>query len=132
MVKRWDAWIEISASRFSYRDGMEKKMEKVILGYVSQYQEKYYWNEDAGVLPDAVKKEILMNMIFITEEAGGVCELGINEEGDVYIDSYCEEGDLGYDQVSGRLLVSEMERTKRELLSQLQTWYRTTHPEAEE
>lgn len=107
-------------------------MEKVILGYVSQYQEKYYWNEDAGVLPDAVKKEILMNMIFITEEAGGVCELGINEEGDVYIDSYCEEGDLGYDQVSGRLLVSEMERTKRELLSQLQTWYRTTHPEAEE
>ena len=132
MVKRWDAWIEISASRFSYRDGMEKKMEKVILGYVSQYQEKYYWNEDAGVLPDAVKKEILMNMIFITEEAGGVCELGINEEGDVSIDSYCEEGDLGYDQVSGRLLVSEMERTKRELLSQLQTWYRTTHPEAEE
>lgn len=132
MVKRWDAWIEISASRFSYRDGMEKKMEKVILGYVSQYQEKYYWNEDAGVLPDAVKKEILMNMIFITEEAGGVCELGINEDGDVYIDSYCEEGDLGYDQVSGRLLVSEMERTKRELLSQLQTWYRTTHPEAEE
>ncbi len=132
MVKRWDAWIEISASRFSYRNGMEKMMEKVILGYVSQYQEKYYWNEDAGVLPDAVKKEILMNMIFITEEAGGVCELGINEEGDVYIDSYCEEGDLGYDQVSGRLLVSEMERTKRELLSQLQTWYRTTHPEAEE
>ena len=132
MVKRWDAWIEISASRFSYRNGMEKMMEKVILGYVSQYQEKYYWNEDAGVLPDAVKKEILMNMIFITEEAGGVCELGINEDGDVYIDSYCEEGDLGYDQVSGRLLVSEMERTKRELLSQLQTWYRTTHPEAEE
>ena len=107
-------------------------MEKVILAYVSQYQEKYYWNQDVGVLPEAVRKEILMNMIFITEEAGGVCELGFDEDGDIYIDSYCEEGDLGYDQVSGRLLVSEMERSKRELLTELEAWWRETHRTVED
>jgi len=107
-------------------------MEKVILAYVSQYQEKYYWNQEAGQLPEAIKKEILMNMIFITEEAGGVAELGIDEEGQIYLDSYCEEGDLGYDQVSGRLLVAEMERSKKDLLQELEIWYRETHRKAEE
>ncbi|MCF0136390.1 MAG: hypothetical protein HUJ69_08230 [Lachnospiraceae bacterium] len=98
-------------------------MEKVILAYVSQYKEAYYFNEDVGKLPDPVKKELLMNMIFICEEAGGVVELGFDEEGELYLDSYAEEDDLGYDQVSGRLLVSEMEREKSELLHGVKLWY---------
>lgn len=99
-------------------------MDKVILAYVSQYKEKYFFNEELGTLPEAVKKEILMNMIFICEEAGGVVELGFDEEGYIYLDTYADEDDLGYDQVSGRLLVSEMERNQKELFEELQNWYR--------
>ena len=102
-------------------------MDKVILAYVSQYKEKYFWNEKIGTLPESIKKEVLMNMIFICEEAGGVVELGFDEDDVIYLDSYAEEDDLGYDQVSGRLLVSEMEREKKELLDELQQWYRTIH-----
>ena len=99
--------------------------ENRILAYVSQYKNKYFFDESIGKLPEAVKNEILSGMIFITEEAGGVTELGFEPDGSVYLDSYAEEDDLGYDQVSGRLLVSEFEREHRELLDQLSLWYRT-------
>jgi hypothetical protein len=98
--------------------------ENQILAYVSQYKNKYYFNESMGNLPEAVKNEILSGMIFITEEAGGVTELGFEPDGNVYLDSYAEEDDLGYDQVSARLLVSEFEREHKELFEQLTLWYR--------
>ena len=62
-------------------------------------------------------------MIFIAEEAGGVVELGFYPDGEVYIDTYCEEDDMEYDQVSGRLLVSEMEQKDKDVLDDLQIWY---------
>ena len=99
--------------------------QKVILAYVSQYKEKYFIDETLGKLPEAVRNEILMCLIMITEEAGVVPELGFLPDGSVYVDSYCEEGDLGYDAVSGGLLVREMEREHREVLEQLELWYRT-------
>ena len=71
---------------------MEPK-EKVVLAYVSQYYEKYYFNHEIGKLPETVEKELLQDLIFLIEEAGGVAELGFNEYGEVYLDSYCEEGD---------------------------------------
>ena len=100
-----------------------KEREKVILAYVSQYYGKYYFNHELGKLPKTVENELLQDLIFITEEAGGVAELGFNEFGEVYVDSYCEEGDLGYDQVAGRLLVSEIERKNTELFHELEVWY---------
>ena len=98
--------------------------ENRILAYVSQYKNKNYFNEKMGKLPEQVKNELLSGMIFITEEAGGVTELGFDEDGSVYLDSYAEEDDLGYDQVSGRLLISEFEREHQETLEQLEGWYR--------
>ena len=99
--------------------------EKVILAYASQYKEKYYINDQIGKLPEAVKNEIIMCLVFVTEEAGGVAELGFYPDGEVYVDSYCEEGDLGYDEISGGLLVREIEREHADLLEKLELWYRT-------
>lgn len=96
-----------------------------VLAYVSQYKEKYYFNEELGKLPDRVRNEILMCLIMIVEEAGGVAELGFTPEGEVFLDSYCEEGDLGYDAISGGLLVREVERKHADLLEELTLWYRT-------
>lgn len=99
--------------------------DKVILAYASQYKEKYFFNEEVGKLPQTVRNEVLMCLIMIVEEAGGVAELGFYPDGEVYVDSYCEEGDLGYDEISGGLLVREMERSHADLLEQLELWYRT-------
>ena len=99
--------------------------EKMILAYASQYKEKYFFNEEVGKLPQTVRNEVLMCLTMIVEEAGGVAELGFYPDGEVYVDSYCEEGDLGYDEISAGLLVREVERDHAELLEQLELWYRT-------
>ena len=99
--------------------------EKMILAYASQYKEKYFFNEEVGKLPQTVRNEVLMCLIMIVEEAGGVAALGFYPDGEVYVDSYCEEGDLGYDEISAGLLVREVERDHAELLEQLELWYRT-------
>ena len=96
-----------------------------VLAYVRQYKEKYYFYGDLGKLPDRVRNEILMCLIMIVEEASGVAELGFTPEGEDFLDSYCEGGDLGYDAVSGGLLVREVEREHADLLEELTLWYRT-------
>lgn len=98
--------------------------ERIILAYVSQYKNKYFFNDELGKLPENIKKELLTSLIFVTEEAGGVTELGFDELGHLYVDSYAEEGDLGYDEVSGRLLLHELSLEKAELFRNLEEWYR--------
>lgn len=99
--------------------------DKVVLAYASQYKEKYYFNDSLGPIPEEVKKEVLVLLILLTEEAGGVAEFAFNEENEIFVDSWCEEGDLGYDAISAGLLIREIEREHADLLEQLNLWYRT-------
>lgn len=101
---------------------MENK--ETVLAYASQYAEKYYFNDSLGTLPEEVRKEVLVLLILLTEEAGGVAQFVFNEEGEVMVESWCEEGDLGYDHISAGLLIKEIEREHADLLEQLETWYR--------
>ena len=98
--------------------------ERTLLAMVSQYTDKYFWNENLGVLQEEIRKEVLVLLIMITEEAGGITVLGFEEDGEVYLASTCEEGDLGYDEISAGLLIREVEREHRDLLEQLSEWYR--------
>lgn len=95
-----------------------------VLAVVSQYADKYFLNEELGKLPDEIRKEVLVLLIMVTEEAGGITVLGFEEDGEVYLASTCEEGDLGYDEISAGLLIREIEREHRDLLEQLSQWYR--------
>lgn len=97
--------------------------EKVVLAYASQYAEKYYFNNELGKLPEEVKKEVLVLLILLTEEAGGVAQLSFDESGAAVVDSWCEEGDLGYDSISAGLLLREIERDHADLLRSLEVWY---------
>lgn len=99
------------------------------LAVVSQYSNKYYWEESLGRLPEEIRKEVLVLLITITEESGGMTALGFEQDGEVYIASTCEEGDLGYDGISAGLLIHEIEHEHADLLSQLSDWYRQMHPE---
>lgn len=95
-----------------------------VLAVVSQYADKYFLNEELGKLPEEIRKEVLVLLIMVTEEAGGITVLGFEEDGEVYLASTCEEGDLGYDEISAGLLIREIEREHRDLLEQLSQWYR--------
>lgn len=103
---------------------MPNSYEPVVLAYASQYKEKYYFNDDLGKIPEEVKKEVLVLLVLLTEEAGGVAQFAFDADGEVYVDSWCEEGDLGYDHISAGLLVREIEREHAELMEQLTNWYR--------
>ena len=98
----------------------------VTLAYASQYAEKYYFNEELGTLPEEVKKEVLVLLIHLTEEAGGVAQFVFDPEGLIHVESWCEEGDLGYDHISAGLLIKEIEVHHQDLLEELELWYRTT------
>ena len=82
-----------------------------VLAVVSQYADKYFLNEELGKLPEEIRKEVLVLLIMVTD-------------GEVYLASTCEEGDLGYDEISAGLLIREIEREHRDLLEQLSQWYR--------
>lgn len=96
---------------------------KTILAFSNHYKQKYFFDDSLGPIPEEVKKEVLVLLITLTEEAGGVAELSFDEFGEASIDSWAEEGDLGYDSVSARLLINEMERDQRTLFLQLNEWF---------
>ena len=98
--------------------------EETVLAYASQYAEKYYFNDTLGPLPEEIKKEVLVLLILLTEEAGGVAQFAFDEEGEIAVESWCEEGDLGYDHISAGLLIKEIEREHADLLEELNTWYK--------
>ena len=97
---------------------------RTLLAMVSQYTDKYFWNEELGMLPEEIRKEVLVLLIMVTEEAGGITVMGFEADGEVYLASTCEEGDLGYDEISAGLLIREIEREHADLLQQLSDWYR--------
>lgn len=97
--------------------------KETVLAYASQYAEKYFFNEELGPIPEEIKKEVLVLLILLTEEAGGVAQFVFDENGEVAVESWCEEGDLGYDHISAGLLIKEIERDHADLLEQLNHWY---------
>lgn len=99
--------------------------KETVLAYASQYAGKYYFNDSLGKLPEEIRKEVLVLLIMLTEEAGGVAEMSFNAVGEVQIESWCEEGDLGYDAISAGLLIREIEREHADLLQSLELWYQT-------
>ena len=98
--------------------------DRTVLAVVSQYADKYYLNEELGQLPEEVKKEVLVLLVMLTEEAGGISVMGFEKDGEVYLASTCEEDDLGYDEISAGLIIREIERDHADLLEQLATWFR--------
>ena len=103
----------------------------VTLAYASQYAEKYYFNHDLGQLPEEVEKEVIVLLILLTEEAGGVAQFVFDAEGEIHVESWCEEGDLGYDHISAGLLIKEIEREHADLLEELTVWYKAMQEKKE-
>ena len=58
---------------------------RTLLAMVSQYTDKYFWNEELGKLPEEIRKEVLVLLIMVTEEAGGITVMGFEADGEVYL-----------------------------------------------
>ncbi len=99
-------------------------MEEVVLCGASAYNKKFYLNEEFRGLPAQVKDELKIMCVLFTEDIGGIFQLVFDEEGNLEFRTFCDEGDLLYDDIGCALKIKELQRKKQDLLEGLQLYYR--------
>ena len=102
----------------------DEKQEKMVLCGANSYDMKYYFNEKFNGIPESVKNELHILCVLFTEEVGGIFTIGIDEEGNVLLETNADDDDIYYDDISSGLMVAEVRRQRRELLESLSIYYR--------
>lgn len=97
---------------------------KVVLCGASNYERKFYLNEDFESLPQQIKDELKIMCVMFTEDVGGILTLVFDEDGTLYFETRCDEGDLLYDEIGSSLKIKELQRTRAELLESLELFYK--------
>jgi hypothetical protein len=62
--------------------------------------------------------------VLFTEDIGGIFTIVFTPEGDVEIETQCEEGDLMYDDIGCGLMIKEVRKKKQELFQSLSIYYK--------
>lgn len=98
--------------------------DELVLCASSAYEKKYYFNDNYELLPQTVKDELKIMCVLFTEDVGGVFLLRFSEEGDLLLETECDEGDLLYDDIGAGLKIKKLQDEKRELFESLETFYK--------
>lgn len=105
--------------------GMYKRdSEEVVLCGANSYEQKYYFNEDFASLPEQIRQELQIMCVLFTEDVGGVLMLVFNEDGELQFRVESLEADAMFDEIGSALKIKELQRTKEELLTSLEMYYR--------
>ena len=108
-----------------YMGMSEQEMDgKTVLCGANSYEMKYYFNETFKGLPDAIKDELHILCVLFTEEVGGVFTIAFDAEGGILLETNADDDDIYYDEISSGLMVSEVQRKRRELFESLSLYYR--------
>ena len=99
-------------------------MREIVLCGASAYSKKFYIDQNFKNLPDSIKDELKIMCVLFTEDVGGVLELVFDEGGKLEFRASCDEGDLLYDDIGCGLKIRELQRTKEDLLSALELYYK--------
>ena len=99
-------------------------MREIVLCGASAYSKKFYIDQNFKNLPDSIKDELKIMCVLFTEDVVGVLELVLDEEGKLEFRASCDEGDLLYDDIGCGLKIRELQRTKEDLLSALELYYK--------
>ena len=78
-----------------------KKENKVLCG-ASAYEQKYYFNK----------------------EIGGVFTISFDEEGNLQFTTEAKDADYMYDEIGSALMIKEIQKSKQELLEELELFYK--------
>ena len=98
--------------------------DELVLCASSAYEKKYFFNDNYDLLPQAVKDELKIMCVLFTEDVGGIFLLKFSEEGDLLLETECDEGDLLYDDIGAGLKIKKLQDEKRELFESLETFYK--------
>lgn len=97
---------------------------RIVLCGASAYEQKYYFNRIFGKLPPSIQDELQILCVLFTEEIGGVLTLWFDREGNLKFTTEAREADGLYDDIGSALRIKEIQREKRELLEELELYYR--------
>ena len=98
--------------------------ERVVLCGANSYEEKYYFNEDFGALPENVKNELKILCVLFTSEVGGVLTLEFEEDGTLCFQVSSQEDDFFFDDIGSELKIRQLQKEKAEFLESLELFYR--------
>lgn len=100
------------------------KEKQVVLCGASAYEQKYYFNQKFDRLPQAIRDELQIMCVMYTEEIGGVFTVWFDENGSLQFTTEAAEADGLYDDIGSVLRIKDIQRNKRELLEELELYYR--------
>lgn len=98
--------------------------ERIVLCGANAYRQKYFFNEQFRKLPESIKEELHVLCILFTEEVGGIFTIAFDEEGNVLLETDCDENDFYYDEISSSLMIGEVRRKRQELFESLELYYK--------
>lgn len=90
----------------------------------NSYNQKYYLDSRFEKLPEKVKEELKILCVLFTEEVGGALTFEFDDDGELILETSCDEGDLLYDDVGAGLLVKKMRDERREFFESLELYYK--------
>ena len=93
--------------------------ENIVLCGSSEYEQKYYFNEDFASLPEQVKEELKIMCVLFTEDVGGVLTLEFDSEGNLELKVDADEDDLLFDEIGSVLKLNQLQREKEDLFISL-------------
>lgn len=99
--------------------------EEQVLCACSAYERKYYFNPRYQSLPEAVKEEIQILAVTMTEDVGGVFTMEFDEDGTLYLSTTAAENDFSYDEIGSHLKIKQYRVRYEELLENLELYYRS-------
>lgn len=98
--------------------------DRVVLCASSAYEKKFYLNEDFQALPEQIKQELKIMCVLYTEDVGGILSLEFDGDGTLLLKVEADEGDFYFDEIGSVLKIKEIQRTKKELLTSLELYYK--------
>ena len=98
--------------------------DKVVLCGANSYEQKYYFNEEFQSLPQSVKDELHIMCVLFTEDVGGILRLEFDEKGNLYLTVESKEDDFFFDEIGSVLKIKQLRAEKRELLENMETYFR--------
>lgn len=98
--------------------------DRVVLCVSNAYEKKFYLNQDFMTLPEQIKQELQIMCVLFTEDIGGVLSLEFDEDGTLVLQTQADEDDILYDDIGSVLKIKEIQRTRKELLEALETYYK--------
>ncbi len=98
--------------------------EKKILCGASSYEEIYYFNPEFDTLPKSIKDELQIMCVIFTEDVGGILRLEFDEDGTLQMTVEAKEEDYLFDEIGSVLKIKQIQQEKRELLENIEMYYR--------